>query len=43
VRLADLPVEFLAIGRFSYVCDKNTLVQSLSGEGQLIDICEALE
>jgi hypothetical protein len=33
----------LAIGRFSFVFDQEgNLVQPLSGEGQLIDICEAL-
>ncbi len=34
----------VAIGNFSYVFDeKGKLVQPLSGEGQLIDVCEALE
>jgi hypothetical protein len=34
----------LAIGDFSFVFDKKgKLVQPLSGEGQLIDICELLE
>ena len=34
----------VAIGNFSYVFDKKgNLVQPLSGEGQLIDVCEALE
>ncbi len=34
----------VAIGNFSYVFDKKgKLVQPLSGEGQLIDVCEALE
>ena len=33
----------LAIGNFSYVFDKNgNLVQSLEGEGQLIDVCSVL-
>jgi hypothetical protein len=33
----------LAIGRFSFVFDaQNNLVQPLSGEGQLIDVCELL-
>jgi hypothetical protein len=34
----------LAIGNFSYVFDKKgNLVQPLSGEGQLVDICTLLE
>ena len=34
----------IAIGNFSFVFDKKgNLVQPLSGEGQLIDVCEALE
>ena len=34
----------VAIGNFSYVFDeKGKLVQPLSGEGQLIDVCDALE
>ena len=33
----------VAIGRFSFVFDaEGNLVQSLTGEGQLIDVCEAL-
>jgi hypothetical protein len=33
----------VAIGNFSFVFDKKgNLVQPLEGEGQLIDVCEAL-
>jgi hypothetical protein len=34
----------IAIGNFSFAFDKKgNLIQPLSGEGQLIDVCEALE
>jgi hypothetical protein len=33
----------IAIGDFSFVFDaKGNLIQPLTGEGQLIDVCEAL-